>query len=127
MFETRTDVVVRGGLNGLAARHRVFVNNIANAETPGFQPSDVSFQDQLRAFRDRLRDGPLSAGGAGGDGSELSIVASEQTKNRADENGVSIDKQVMLLEENRLTYEALAMAAKLRGDILKSAILESPR
>lgn len=126
MFETRTDLVVRGGLNGLAARHRVFVNNVANAETPGFKPSDVSFQDQLRQVRDRLLENPLAdATSAEADAQE--IVPSAQTSDRGDENGVSIDKQVMLLEENRLTYEALAMATKLRGDILKSAILESPR
>ena len=126
MFETRTDLVVRGGLNGLAARHRVFVNNVANAETPGFRPSDVSFQEQLRQMRDRLLNNPLAEASAA-EADAQAIVPSEQTADRADENGVSMDKQVMQLEDNRLTYEALAMATKLRGDILKSAILESPR
>lgn len=34
-------------LDGLAARHKVISSNIANAETPGFKRSDVSFGEQL--------------------------------------------------------------------------------
>lgn len=44
IFQTPTDVVTRGALDGLAARHRAYVNNIANVDTPGFTPGDVPFE-----------------------------------------------------------------------------------
>lgn len=38
-----------------ALRQRVIANNIANANTPGFKKSEVSFNDQLRAALDTRR------------------------------------------------------------------------
>lgn len=34
-------------LDGLAARHKILSANIANAETPGYKRTDVTFNDQL--------------------------------------------------------------------------------
>jgi flagellar basal-body rod protein FlgB len=122
MLSTTTDVVIGGALDGLALRHRAYVNNLANVETPGFQPSDVKFEEQLRSVRDRLDlhaldpDSPPAL--------DLSTSKDAQQADRADGNGVQVDTQVMKLEENSLTYQALATAARSRGQILLSAITE---
>ena len=122
LFRTRTDVVVRGALDGLAARHRVFANNIANVETPGFQPEDVPFEEQLRAVRDDLQRHPAKLGRA--TGPELRAVLDNQGANRSDGNGVQADEQVMRLAENSLSYEALTQAARMRGELLRAVITE---
>ena len=59
MLETRTDLVVRGALNGMAVRHRAVVDAIANVETPGFVPKTVAFEEQLRSMRDAMLADPL--------------------------------------------------------------------
>ncbi len=125
MFDNRTDVVVRGALDGLSARHRAYANNVANAETPGFIPGEVPFEEQLRKIRDSLAGTAPDASAASP--LTLEAVPNDQDAGRADGNGVQIDTQVMKIEENRLVYEALTQAARLRHEILHSAITETPR
>jgi flagellar basal-body rod protein FlgB len=122
LFQTRTDVVVIGALDGLAARHRAYANNIANLETPGFRPSDVPFEAQLRQIRDQMQEDPSMAGRA--DRLSLEPSADDQGANRVDGNGVQADQQITRLAESTLTYEALAQAARMRGDLLRSVVTE---
>ncbi len=119
MLSSKTDIVVHGALDGLAARHRAFVNNIANADTPGFHPEDVPFEEQLRRIRDAANPSQAAS-------TTLSLepVADNQHVDRADGNGVQIDDQVVRLEENSLTYQALAQAARIREAMLLSAVSE---
>jgi flagellar basal-body rod protein FlgB len=122
---TRTDVVVRGALDGLAARHRAFAHNMANVETPGFQPTDVPFEAELQKLRDELADNPAAIRSV-----SLSApqeVPDDQGADRVDGNGVQPDQQVVRLAENTLTYEALAQAVKMRGEMLRSVISEGRR
>lgn len=43
-----TLLVLQKALPVLEATHRVLANNVANANTPGFTPTRVSFEDSLR-------------------------------------------------------------------------------
>jgi flagellar basal-body rod protein FlgB len=125
MFSTPTDVVVRGALDGLAARHRVYANNLANVETPGFQPADVPFEAELRRVRDTLYRNP--AGEPQPARARLTPVPTDQGAGRPDANGVQTDEQMIRLAENTLSYEALAQAARMRGELLRSVISEGRR
>lgn len=120
LFETRAGAIARGALDGLAARHRAIAQNIANVETPGYTPVDVSFEDELRQLRD---GGPAPQNGR----LQLTSVSMQPQVDRIDGNGVSLDQEVIRLTENTLTYEAVAQAARLRGELLKSAINEGRR
>jgi flagellar basal-body rod protein FlgB len=122
LFGTPTDAVTRGALDGLAARHRVFANNIANVDTPGFQPSDVPFEAQLRQVRDEMELSPTLARRLSPTTPEPVVI--DQGAERIDGNGVQIDQQVAAMADNTLTYEALAQAAKLRNNLLRTAITE---
>ena len=122
LFLTRTDVVIRGGLDGLAARHRVYANNIANLETPGFQPSEVPFETQLRRMRDEMAANPASFIPA--HVLALDPVPDDQQADRVDRNGVQADRQVTQLAESTLTYEALTQAARMRGALLRSVVTD---
>lgn len=125
LFLTRTDVVISGALDGLAARHRAFANNLANVETPGFQPSDVPFEAQLRQIRDQLREEPLSLGRT--PHLALDSAPDSQDADRLDANGVQADQQVVRLAENTLTYEALVQATRMREELLRSVVTEGRR
>ena len=122
LFLTSTDVIVMGGLDGLAARHRAYANNIANIETPGFHPSEVPFEAQLRQIRDRLQEDPSQLGRTAS--LSLEPVVDDQGADRVDGNGVQADLQVTRLAESTLTYEALAQAAKMRGALLRSVVTD---
>jgi flagellar basal-body rod protein FlgB len=122
LFGTTTDAVTRGALDGLAARHRAFANNVANVDTPGFQPSDVPFEAQLREMRDQMEQSPTLARRFSPTTPDPIVI--NQGAERVDGNGVQIDQQVAAMADNTLTYEALAQAAKLRNDLLRSAITE---
>jgi flagellar basal-body rod protein FlgB len=125
LFLTRTDVVVRGALDGLAARHRAYANNMANVETPGFQPSDVPFENQLRNLRDEIADSPARIQQRRT--LDLAETPDNQGAERLDGNGVQPDRQVVKLAENTLTYEALKQSVKMRGELLRSVITEGRR
>jgi flagellar basal-body rod protein FlgB len=122
MFATKTDVVVKGALDGLTARHRVFLDNIANVETPGFQPKDVPFEAQLQQARDEMARRPSAIQRPRA--LDLSPQPDDQGTYRVDGNGVQADLQMMRLEENTLTYEALTQATRLRDELLRTAITE---
>ena len=122
LFLTRTDVIVMGWLDGLAARHRAYANNIANIETPGFHPSEVPFEAQLRQIRDRLQEDPSQIGRTAS--LSLEPVVDDQGADRVDGNGVQADLQVTRLAESTLHYEALAQAAKMRGALLRSVVTD---
>ena len=97
LFATRTDVVIAGGLDGLAARHRAYANNIANLETPGFLPSEVPFEAQLRQIRDQIQEDPAQVGRTAS--LSLEPVVDDQGADRVDGNGVQADQQVTRLAE----------------------------
>jgi len=122
LFLTKTDVVISGALDGLAARHRVYANNIANLETPGFQPSEVPFETQLRRMRDEMAANPASPSAA--HILALDSVPDNQQADRVDGNGVQADRQVTQLAESTLTYEALAQAARMREALLRSVVTD---
>ena len=125
LFLTRTVVVVRGALDGLAARHRAYANNMANVETPGFQPSDVPFETELRAVRDEIAESPMRIQRVRTP--DLTEMPDNQGAERLDGNGVQPDRQVVKLAENTLTYEALTQATKMRGELLRAVITEGRR
>jgi flagellar basal-body rod protein FlgB len=125
LLVTRTGLLVKGALDGLAARHRAYAQNMANVETPGYRPTDVSFEAELRQLREELTANPAAVHRA-----RVPIpqpVVDDQGADRLDGNGVHPDRQVVLLAENTLTYEAVTQAARLRGEMLRSAILEGRR
>src|SRR4051794_40480526 len=95
-------------------RQQVLANNMANAETPGFQRSDVDFHSTLSAA---MKTGDPNAI----DSTSFSAQTDPQTL-RADGNGVDIDVESADMAKNGLEYEALVSVAKARIAIVQSAM-----
>ncbi|MDB5038237.1 MAG: flgB [Bacteriovoracaceae bacterium] len=96
-------------------RHGVIASNIANADTPGFRPSQVSFEEELqKSVNSKKMDKVQSVTGK--------VELMDDGVPRADGNSVDMDKQLSSLSENSLTYNATAefLARKLK--MLKSVI-----
>ena len=47
-FFDRTISVLENALDFRAERHRHLASNLANAETPGYRPTDIKFEEALK-------------------------------------------------------------------------------
>lgn len=97
------------------ARHEILSANIANADTPGYQPRDIDFDAALRSLIQPVPSGSQSEGG-------IQLIAAQPMylpfpnagaaslnghpgEERLDGNSVSLDQQMAMLTENALLYE----------------------
>src|SRR5579871_4696306 len=93
-----TQSILEAAMRGASMRQTLLTNNLANADTPNFEPTDVNFQSQLQsaissgASVDNLNFQPAADPSAAGPGGV----------------GVNADQQSAQLAENGLLYDALA-------------------
>jgi flagellar basal-body rod protein FlgB len=110
-------------LDGAAARHRAIAENIANADTPGFQRSDVSFESDLEAALKQAPAHPRTA---------LDRIRSVRVRTvrdrsaplRADGNTVDIEREMASLAQNTMRFEAAAHALATKLKMLRAALSE---
>ncbi|NLC06821.1 MAG: flagellar basal body rod protein FlgB [Syntrophomonadaceae bacterium] len=133
-FQSPAAAWLEKGLDATSLRHRVLANNLANAETPNFKRSEVSFEAELK---DRLREKkclplvrthpqhrpniqPVSQ-----------IVPSIKTDisqtMRNDGNNVDIDAEMAKLTINTIQYNTLIQQLGSHFARLRSVINEGRR
>jgi flagellar basal-body rod protein FlgB len=126
-------------MRGAWLRQTLLTNNIANADTPGYQREDVNFEATLRGALASASAGGGSTTGAGGEvGSETGggetasgneSLAQLQFQPEVqpgavgpEGNGVSIDQESAQVAENGLDYQAMTQVLGARDTILRSAM-----
>lgn len=99
-------------MRGSWLRETALTNNIANADTAGYQRQEVNFESTLQS---------AMSGGQSPNQVEFQTetVPSEAGPNGA---GVSIDEESSRLAENGLDYQALTDVVGTRNGIMRSAI-----
>lgn len=107
-----TQQLLEAAMRGAWQRQTALTNNIANADTPGYEPQEVSFESTLQ-----------SAVSAGVEPSEVQF----ETVTRPQEAGpngtaVSVDQESAKLAENGLDYQALTEVVGARDSIVRSAM-----
>jgi flagellar basal-body rod protein FlgB len=111
-FLDTTQLALESAMSGSMERQTLLTNNLANADTPGYQPEDLNFQGQLQSA---LQSGqPLS-------GLSFQPVTQPQTVS-ADGNGVDANQTSAEIAENSLLYQTMSEVAAARETILKSAM-----
>jgi flagellar basal-body rod protein FlgB len=113
VFDT-TQLTLERAISGATLRNEVLANNLANADTPGFQPSDVDFHAALRAA--------LGGGREGLETVEFSAERGAPVALRADGNGVDPEAESARLAENGLELSALVQVAGVRIQIMRTAM-----
>lgn len=116
-------------LRGLGLRHQAIAQNVANADTPGYQRVDVEFegalaqalgQDEIAAtLPDERLDGREAMGRFPHDRS-LSLDAEQQTGTvmRADGGNVDPDTEMAEMAANQLAYQTVStMLGKKFGQL----------
>jgi len=109
-----TQLTLMSAISGATLRNTVLSNNIANSDTPGFQPSDVNFH---AALSDALEEGAGAVEGLSYAPEQLHPGAL-----RADGNGVDGEAEAAKLAENGLEIEALEQVANSRLQIMRTAM-----
>jgi flagellar basal-body rod protein FlgB len=133
-----TQQILELSLRTRGARHEILSANIANADTPGYRARDLDFNAVMEAA---LEPGDVPAADRE---QRMDMIASSPLdiqsatyvpeypetshgEDRLDGNNVSLDRQMALLTENSLAYEAALtlLSRKLAG--LRYAISEGKR
>ena len=109
-----TQLALQRAISGASMRQEVLANNLANAETPGFQRSDVDFHTKLAQA---MKTGEA----ASIENTAFQAQRDNQTL-RADGNGVDVDVESATMAKNGLEYDALISVAKARVMIFKNAM-----
>jgi flagellar basal-body rod protein FlgB len=123
VFDVRSDYgkkleMIEMSLNATAARREVLADNIANADTPGFKRSDVTFESQLQRAIESEKEPEFPAEMT--DPRHIAFdevidyrtvkpkISVEYDSNfRNDKNNVDIDKEMTLATKNAMQYNAL--------------------
>jgi flagellar basal-body rod protein FlgB len=53
--------ILTGAIDGLASRQSIISGNLANIDTPGYQPKTIDFETQLQRELDSMNDAPSHA------------------------------------------------------------------
>jgi flagellar basal-body rod protein FlgB len=121
-------------LDGLAKRVQVASNDIANADTPNYKASEVTFEGSLRQALQGNADTPLPLtltdgahmdpeSNAGPASITETPLLNAVMKN--DNNSVDIDREMTTLTESNTMYAAMTQMATTKLSILRSAITDT--
>ncbi|MGA2455613.1 MAG: flagellar basal body protein [Solirubrobacteraceae bacterium] len=107
-----TQQLLEAAMRGSWQRETALTNNIANADTPGYQPQEVNFEAALQ--------GAINGG-------QAPPEVQFQTETKPAEagpngTGVSVDQESAKLAENGLDYQALTQVIGARNNIMRSAM-----
>src|SRR5205807_2334393 len=101
-------------MSGASLRQSVLANNIANANTPGYQRMDVNFHGALAQA--------MATGDTGAIQSAQFQPQRDPRTMQADGNGVDIDTESAAMAKNGIEYQSLVSVAKERLTILQYAM-----
>ena len=105
---------LKSRMGWLSDRQKVVSQNVANASTPGYKPSDLKAQDFAALMKGeeaplvptiRLEDGTaLNMPGISGGGHQQ--IASPDSETTMDGNSVVLEEEMLKMSESRQNFEA---------------------
>jgi flagellar basal-body rod protein FlgB len=107
-----TQQLLEAAMRGSWQRETALTNNIANADTPGYQRQEVNFESELQSAM------------TSGESPEKVQFQVETQPEASGPNGtsVSVDQESAKLAENGLDYQALTQVLGVRNSIMSAAI-----
>lgn len=124
-----TTTLLQKSLDLRSSNQRVIAGNIANAETPGYAPARFEFEQELKAAisgsgpsLNTTHSRHLSMNSENVSQVEGKIVRSPDNTGIGDNNGVSVDQEMITLSENQIMYETAAQLLKKKLSLLKYVV-----
>ena len=129
---------LKQALHAYALRHRAIASNIANAEVPGYQPKRVTFEEVAKKALSTTSgvEGavthPRHIPVGGGPSNPLRPVVETEAAQpgpagQPAETGVDLEKEMVLLVENQLSYRLAVRLLDMKYNALHKAIRGSSR
>lgn len=110
-------------LNLRQQNQKLITANIANAETPGYRPVRMEFEQDMQRALGTAERAPLpqreALAKAAISSVNGSIVHDAQGPQIGDKNAVNIDQEMVHLAENQLKYEAAVSMMNKKLSLLK--------
>ena len=111
--------VLRAALVGTAKRNEAIVNNIANADVPGFRATRVEFEDSLREAVGNYphpRNRNIDVSG---------VTPTVHLQNpgfhyRIDQNSVDIEQEMVMLYQNSMVFDTLISSVMTNSQRLRT-------
>lgn len=124
MLDSPTTALVRLALDAASLRHLAHANNVANAESPGYSPQRVNFEEQLSQLRQTLSgQQPLQMSDLQGVRPFVEQTSLGQGLSAAQ----ALDQEMVRVAQNTLHYQALLRASSRLGGIMAMAVEEGRR
>ncbi|OIP92450.1 MAG: flagellar basal-body rod protein FlgB [Syntrophaceae bacterium CG2_30_58_14] len=115
----KTMNLLSGMLDYRSTRHKIIISNIANMDTEGFKPSDISFKQVLgktNAIQMTTTD-PGHIGRKEGGAAPVEVTTSEEK--------VKIDTEMANLAENQLMYNMTVDMLSRKFKAIKTVLTEA--
>lgn len=116
--ESSTVGLLSLALDAATMRQQAIAQNIANANTPGYQRLGVSFESRVDALRQDIRNGQSPS---------LASLAAFRPVLEAVDEPVALDTEMAALSANTLQHQVLLKALNKHFALLGSAINEGKR
>ncbi len=122
--------VMEKTMEGLSRRFESNSRNLANANTPEYARRNVSFEDQLREVVDGPRRLPMEITNEGhipsGPMTVSAVVPEEMKiydeKFRLDGNNVDPEREMAVLSQTRMAYNAMSRFVAKKGSLYRLVI-----
>ena len=132
LFADKTPLVLRKALDFQSERQLLISSNISNIDTPGYQAKDIDFKGALKAALGTENDLALRSTHKGHIGPSKGMIAglraepfTEADTSKSNGNNVNIDKEMMKLSENQISYNATVQMMAKRFSTIRAAISEN--
>lgn len=125
LIDSNTTALLSLALDAAGMRQQAIAHNIANANTPGYRPLAVTFEERLVEARGALENGrKVSLSSLANVRPTIDFV---QSGSALGDDKVSVDTEVAKLSETVLHHQVLLKALNRHFAILNSAVSEGKR
>ncbi|MEC7640883.1 MAG: flagellar basal body rod protein FlgB [Nitrospinota bacterium] len=132
LFSDKIPLLLKKNLNFQSERNLLISSNTSNINTPGYKAQDLNFQTQLDEILDSDDQLKISATDNKHFGPSKDAlknlepeVFEEEDAARSNGNNVNLDKEMLKLAENQITYTATVQLMSKRASTIRAAITEN--
>lgn len=132
MAQDIVNLSLRASLDMRLRRQELLTNNLANADTPGFQPKDLEFEGVLERELTQASQLARTTGdhlsSTGDDHISLqSTVERPDITDSLDGNGVDSDRELARIADNSAQFKASLETLRRRYGLIKQTVTDMAR
>ncbi|MBX6320972.1 MAG: flagellar basal body rod protein FlgB [Rhodospirillaceae bacterium] len=111
----------------LSQRQEVLAQNVANADTPGFKPSDLAPMDFRGALRTvsaivPVRTNPMHIGVSLRAQGPFAVVPDRRAQESPDGNAVDLEEQMVKMAQTQADYQLVTNLYRKQVGLIKAAL-----